>query len=712
MRKTNLFTFLLTVLAVIWTLSCERPTANFERSNTLDPRNEGYKSGSASELEFSFNSEGIITISWQDTARFEDGFIIEKSLNDSSSFTEIGIVGADVTFFRDSSKHVRKNTFYKVSAFMERGDEITMAEPAIRKMEDLGAITNFDLEYNSNTNSLDLFWESNSPFDKKFKLAYKKDIDEEFRIISEFDSEADNYTDDLSDISFNDREYKLLLLLAGEDYEDEISVSTGVFEKSLFGPSDLQIEVQNEQTINLTWNDNSFFEEGFKIFLAGQEVENLSSNSNHYQHEIDLKTDTDYTYSIQAYTSKSESSLEDQSRYYSISTPFIIYDRYNNIDGGSINISWDIEDDIFVNQYILERKRGPGDTWDELQRFDKQTKDYTDNGTDPDSGYIYRVRTISSDNSEVLELYYRDLFDKIAAFDAHPKMANTVAFSPDGNYVASLSNQIKVWDISQEKLHLTINDKTASYSDVTFNREGTIIAGTIRDYEGEVTLHEFPSGTLIKRIRTIGTDRVKISSDSQFLYVSTRSANIKKYNIDSEEKLFEYQGRTSPYVWKSNISLSPDDDLITINDKTPTVISTANGSIIKDLTEHPDYYHPYSNDPEFSHDGSRVAILYNKVLQIFDTDSWQKIYSSGNWGRYYPQFDPFDSNIIIGAEQREKVQFRDISENKIVNKITATDDYILSIDYSNDGSRVAIGFRDGSVEVWQISNQKGWKTIY
>lgn len=72
----------------------------------------GYASGS-----FSF-----IDVSWQDNANNEDGFKLERSLGDTSNFTQVAILGINNQFYRDANVVSGNTYYYRVRAFNEVGN--------------------------------------------------------------------------------------------------------------------------------------------------------------------------------------------------------------------------------------------------------------------------------------------------------------------------------------------------------------------------------------------------------------------------------------------------------------------------------------------------------------------------------------------------------------------------------------------------------------
>jgi hypothetical protein len=65
---------------------------------------------------------GTITVTWVDASNNELNFYIERSLNGSTGFTQIGVVGAGVTSYVDANLPAGTQYYYRVQAHNSGGD--------------------------------------------------------------------------------------------------------------------------------------------------------------------------------------------------------------------------------------------------------------------------------------------------------------------------------------------------------------------------------------------------------------------------------------------------------------------------------------------------------------------------------------------------------------------------------------------------------------
>lgn len=723
-------TIFLAVFTIAWLVSCDRPTSGFERDNTHDPLNENYNTGSASEIEISYNSEGIITIGWQDTAQFEDGFIIEKSLVDSSSFEEVGRVDANVTIFRDSTRMVRKDTYYRVVAFKNRENDTDRRASTIKKIANLGEITGFQNTFISDSNALNLSWESNSPFDKIYRLYYKKARDSEYALLRDFSPDITAYTDELADISFEDRMYKLELYLVGDTFEDKISESTTVLESMLFEPTDLTVQIQDEQTVVLSWQDNSFFEEGFKIFLNGEEIHDQPANKTEFIYDIDFRAPKGYSFSIIAYNSTSESTEKDSFLFYNIPTPYFTYTSQGNTSSTSHTISWDIDNDQYVVEYILQRLSKISGTWEEIGRYGKNTKEATVSDLDPNEEYTYRIRTLSSED-DMLNLYYVDTYEKNGSVQAHDLAVTNIEIDEINNRLATHSyfksnygyqygeGDLKVWDITTLDLVTEIDNKDYMIAS-SFNNDGSFLASIAlrTNYiEGNKSfdLFQMPGGsTQLTLSDTSIEDFVFASNDSTIYAVTRIEGNLKKINIyeGTEELLYTGQGyQYSSYDWHTLVG-SKDHRYLAMDGEQIRIFDGQTGNLLHQISTEYDYLR-YPSLELSDNGGTLTYILRNKIYSYSSPD-WSIIsifdLALMNYGNdILTDFKPGSDSILATAYSRGAFVYNIVTEKLL--GLLYTDTQIRSLRYLPDGSGFLIGRYDGILEKWEVSGQKIWRKI-
>jgi hypothetical protein len=90
--------------------------ASFISHVTVQADANGHYSVTGLQYPYSSANRLRITLKWSDTAANELGFKVERSL-DGTSFTEIAMVGADITTYTDSGLAAMTTYYYRVTAY-------------------------------------------------------------------------------------------------------------------------------------------------------------------------------------------------------------------------------------------------------------------------------------------------------------------------------------------------------------------------------------------------------------------------------------------------------------------------------------------------------------------------------------------------------------------------------------------------------------------
>jgi len=121
---------------------------------------------------------------------------------------------------------------------------------------------------------------------------------------------------------------------------------------------------------------------------------------------------------------------------------------------------------------------------DNRQRTGLQAKSYITNGVlswSPDEKYLAVCKSIS-DHSVVI--YEVATWNIVSTYQDHTDYVHTVAWSPDGNYVASGSKDttIRVWEPLSGKTHMIYKEHNGDIAAINWSSDSTKIVSTAHDY--------------------------------------------------------------------------------------------------------------------------------------------------------------------------------------------------------------------------------------
>jgi titin len=206
-----------------------------------------------------------VNLSWEDTSDDEEGFIIERKINDE--FREIGRTSKDNTTFTEINLSPDTSYTYRVCAYNKFGTSgytneviITTLKPPLQAPDNLtGSIPQEGCVY--------LTWRDNSDDETGFIIERASPDETEFQPIA---TVAQNTTSYIDIRLLPDKTYMYRVLAFRQDeysgYSNSISVTTpNVIPEA---PDNLVLVTASRDKIVIAWQDNSMNETGFYIERA------------------------------------------------------------------------------------------------------------------------------------------------------------------------------------------------------------------------------------------------------------------------------------------------------------------------------------------------------------------------------------------------------------------------------------------------------------
>lgn len=165
MRKMSVEAVSLKCLIPFWFLisillqSCNDKITEFNESNVLN---------APSDLKVTVNDQKNLTLSWMDNSNWEDGFIVQKSLNDEASFRDYAILSANTTSYKDSILADTKILcYYRIAAY--KGTMRTASAVNVFRIKDILSPSNLTIE-NTTQTTIQLQWQDNSKIETGFVI--------------------------------------------------------------------------------------------------------------------------------------------------------------------------------------------------------------------------------------------------------------------------------------------------------------------------------------------------------------------------------------------------------------------------------------------------------------------------------------------------------------------------------------------------------------
>ena len=249
-------------------------------------------------------SSSQISLSWTDNSTTETGYKIERSPVDDLHFTQVATVGANVTAFTDSGLTESTKYYYRVRAYNAIANSTYTSEKNATTLANVPAAPS-GLRVTSTTSSnISLAWTDNSGNEQGFRIQRKKGATGTYTEIGTRGANITTYTDNDSALWDGTQYYYKVCAYnsAGNSpFSNEVNGFT-----ALAKPTSATATARSSSRIDLTWNDNSAAETGYKIerkkTIDGTytQITQVGANAESYSDTSGLESNTIYYYRIRA----------------------------------------------------------------------------------------------------------------------------------------------------------------------------------------------------------------------------------------------------------------------------------------------------------------------------------------------------------------------------------------------------------------------------
>ena len=283
----------------------------------------------------------------------------------------------------------------------------------------------------------------------------------------------------------------------------------------------------------------------------------------------------------------------------------------------------------------------------------------------------------------------------------HSNWVDSVAYSPDGQTVASGSNDktIKLWNVNTGNLLQTFEGHSKWVNSVAYSPDGqTLASGSNDNSVGEV----LASGSFDD---TIKLWNVKTGKLLQTLEGNSHSVNSVAYSPDGQTLA---SGGSISYQELIRLKYSPDlasgsyDQSIKLWDvKTGKLLQTLkdDSGSVKSVA--------YSPDGQTLASGSRDNTIKlwdvktGKLLQTLEGHS-----SSVKSVAYSP-----DGQTLASGSWDNTIKLWNVKTGNLLQTLEGHSSWVNSVAYSPDGQTVASGSRDSTIKLWNVKTGKLLQTL-
>jgi WD40 repeat protein len=292
----------------------------------------------------------------------------------------------------------------------------------------------------------------------------------------------------------------------------------------------------------------------------------------------------------------------------------------------------------------------------------------------------------------------------------HGSGIRSVAFSPDGRYIASGSQDktIKLWDVATGREIRTFIGHTNAVLSVAFSPDGRYIASG--SWDKTIKLWDVSTG---REIRTfIGHTNwvyfVTFSPDGRNIASGSKDPTIKLWDVATGREIRTFAGHTDGVV---SVAFSPDGRYIASGswDKTIKLWDVSTGREVRTFAGHTDSVASVA----FSPDGRNIASGgWDKTIKLWDVSTGREVRTFAghtNWV-HSVAFSP-DGRYIASGGEDQTIKLWDVSTGKEIRTFAGHTNVLLSVAFSPDGRYIASGGSDKTIKLWDVSTGREIRTF-
>jgi WD40 repeat protein/serine/threonine protein kinase len=297
---------------------------------------------------------------------------------------------------------------------------------------------------------------------------------------------------------------------------------------------------------------------------------------------------------------------------------------------------------------------------------------------------------------------------------AHTSFVSSIAFSPDGQTLASSDDQtVRLWDVTTGQSLNTLAGHTHGVLSAAFSPDGQTLASGSMDQT--VRLWDVTTGQSLKTLagHTNFVWAVVFSPDGQTLASGSDDQTVRLWDVTTGQSLKTLSGHTNPV---ESVVFNPDEQTLASSSRDQTVrlwdianLASSTGQSLKTLVGHS----AGVNSVSFSPDGQTLASgSDDQTVRLWDVHTGQSLKTLvGHTNWVSPVAFSYDGQTLASGSHDQTVRLWDVHTGQSLKTLVGHTNWVWSVAFSPGGQTLASGSHDQTVRLWDVHTGQSLKTL-